>query len=242
MSTEQHGRAEPDSEPTSATLARRSDAMLADMHARVRAALDEGSGVIARSPAILDQQAEAVMAVVEDEAINRMAEQFVAESRMRALEVRNGTVHLEAFPAREIVAMWIGASRTMIGDAENYIEMDVQLAETGEGYTFHLSRRGKLTPHQARKQAEARAEAAEAKLAAIESLRGSRVYLDVEDDNLHLAGPCTDTIGCLWGRRVPAESGALLGALIDAAAEHTGPEADEIHARLAEMQEEARGD
>lgn len=145
-----------------------SDAMLDSLRARVRAALDEGSGILLRKTSVLDRQADAVMAIIEDEAINRMAEQFVTESRLRALEIRDGKVHLEAMPAREIVAGWIGAARTMIGDAENYIEMDVTLAETGEGYTYHLSRRGKLTPHQARKRAEAERDQA---LAEVERLR-----------------------------------------------------------------------
>jgi hypothetical protein len=132
-----------------------SEAMLLSLRERVRAALEEGSGILLRKSGVLDRQADAVMAVLEGEAIDRMAEQFVAESRMRALEIRDGKVHLDALPAREIVAQWIGAARTMIGDAENYIEMDVTLAGTGEGYTFHLSRRDGLTPHQARKRAEA---------------------------------------------------------------------------------------
>lgn len=128
-------------------------AELDDMEARVRAALEGSVDECARCKTC-DAQVNAVMAVIEDEAVNRMAEQFVAESRIRALEVRDGKICLDAHPAREIVAMWIGSARTMIGDAVNYIEMDVQLADTGEGYTFHLSRRGKLTPHQARKRAE----------------------------------------------------------------------------------------
>lgn len=158
----------PDGRPAAATDA--GDALLAAMHERVRAALDTGSGEIERKTDILDRQAEAVMAVVEDEAISRMADQFVAESRFRSMQVRNGVVEIEAQPAREIVAQWIGASRTLIGDTPNYIEMDVSLADTGEGYTFYLMRRGRLTPHKARQIAEVRTEAAEAKLAEIEAL------------------------------------------------------------------------
>ena len=144
-------------------------AELEDMEARVRAALEGSTDGCARCKTC-DAQVNAVMAVIEDEAVNRMAEQFVAESRIRALEVRDGKVCLDAYPAREIVAMWIGSARTMIGDAENYIEMDVQLADTGEGYTFHLSRKGKLTPREARKRAEEERDKA---LAEVERLRAS---------------------------------------------------------------------
>jgi hypothetical protein len=84
-------------------------------------------------------------------------------------------------PARELVAHWVAAARAMLGDAPNYseteidfgredppgYEMEIKLAGELDRYVFRVQRRGKLTPHQARKLAEERAERAEAKLAAI---------------------------------------------------------------------------
>jgi hypothetical protein len=79
---------------------------------------------------------------------------------------------MEIEPAREMVAQWVGAARAMLGDAPNYsetpIEMEVKVAESPERFAFVLQRVGKLTPHQARQQAEQRAEQAEA---AIERVR-----------------------------------------------------------------------
>jgi hypothetical protein len=127
------------------------------------------------------QLTEAVMAEIEQEAIDRMAAQFVDETRIRSMDFRNGA-RMDVQPAREIVAGWVAAARTMLGDAPNYCEteidygladppgyeMTVGLGGEAERYVFRVQRRGKLTPHQARQLAEKRAELAEAKLAVIE--------------------------------------------------------------------------
>ena len=126
------------------------------------------------------QLTEAVMAEIEQEAIDRMAATFVDETRLKSMDFRNGAT-MDIEPAREIVMAWVAAARALLGDAPNYCEtevdygradppgteMDVKLAGEFEHYVFRIQRRGKLTPHQARQAAEARAEAAEAKLAEI---------------------------------------------------------------------------
>jgi hypothetical protein len=147
-----------------------SGAALDALHARILAVLGPRRRALA----------EAVMAMVEQEAIDRMAEYFVEETRIRSMDFRNG-MSMDLVPSRTLVALWVGAARGMLGEAVNYseteidygladppgVEMDVRLASRGEHFVFRLQRRGKLTPHQARKLAEERAEAAEAKLAAI---------------------------------------------------------------------------
>ncbi len=126
------------------------------------------------------QLTESVMAEIEQEAIDRMAATFVDETRLKSMDFRNGAT-MDVEPAREIATAWVAAARTLLGDAQNYCEaevdygladppgteMDVKLAGEVEHYVFRVQRRGKLTPHQARKLAEERAEAAEAKLAAV---------------------------------------------------------------------------
>lgn len=106
--------------------------------------------------------ADAAMAVVEGEALDRMAEAFVAESRMRAMDFRNG-VKMDIVPAREIAAAWVAAARAMLGDAPNYaetpVEMETGLAGERERFAFTLQRVGKVTPHQARQAAEAERDA-----------------------------------------------------------------------------------
>jgi hypothetical protein len=125
--------------------------------------------------------AEAVMAEIEQEAIDRMTEVFVSETRIRSMDFRNGAA-MDLEPSRTLAATWVGAARGMLTGAPNYSETEVDfgLADPPgvemtvglggeERYVFRVQRRGKLTPHQARQRAEARAEAAEAKLAAIEA-------------------------------------------------------------------------
>ena len=74
-------------------------------------------------------------------------------------------MHIELEVARELVAARAAAARTILQDAgaPNYaeIEMGFSLAGDPGRYAFILQRCAKLTPHQARVQAEERAAAAE---------------------------------------------------------------------------------
>lgn len=124
--------------------------------------------------------ADAALAVVEDEALDRMAEHFINETKIRSMDFRNGmSMNLE--PARELAAVWVGCARGMLGDAPNYSETSVtftvSLAGEAERYAFTLQRVGRLTPHEARQQAEReldewreRAEKAEAAIARVRNL------------------------------------------------------------------------
>jgi hypothetical protein len=110
---------------------------------------------------------DAVLGVCDEEAVRQMAGHLLEESRLRALGIRDGTVQLEAEPARAIVAGWVGAARALVGEA-NYVEMDVDpdagpgaemqvgFAGSRERYAFRIQRRGRLTPHEARLAAEER--------------------------------------------------------------------------------------
>jgi hypothetical protein len=110
-----------------------------------------------------ERLADAVLAEIDDEAIDRMAKHYIDETHIKALEIRNGA-NLELQPAQDMVALWVAAARTMLGDAENYSEtpvglpssvsMDVKLAGEFEMFTLTVQRAGKLTPHQARIKAE----------------------------------------------------------------------------------------
>jgi hypothetical protein len=105
-----------------------------------------------------------------EQARERWIQQLLDDCRIRALDFRNGA-HMDLEPAREIVAAWVAAARTILGDATNYtetpVEMEVGVAESPERFVFILQRAGKLTPHQARLQAEQRARHAETRLAHI---------------------------------------------------------------------------
>jgi len=110
-----------------------------------------------------ERLADAVLTEVDDEAIDRMAQHYIDETHIKALEIRDGA-NLELQPAQDVVALWVAAARTMLGDAENYSEtpvglpasvsMDVKLAGEVEMFTLTVQRAGKLTPHQARVNAE----------------------------------------------------------------------------------------
>ncbi|MFV2172410.1 hypothetical protein ACFHW2_11490 [Actinomadura sp. LOL_016] len=112
---------------------------------------------------------------------DKLADRLTNDVRIRSMEIRDG-MSLDLEPSREMAAMWVGAARGMLGDAPNYTEtpievptdddpkvtMEVKLAGEIERYAFTLQRVGKLTPHQARGQAEARADAAERRALEVE--------------------------------------------------------------------------
>lgn len=103
----------------------------------------------------------AVRAVLAEAASQQWIENQLEQTGIRSMDFRNGT-HMELEPARELLAHWVAAARTMLGDAPNYTEtklsMDVKVAESPEMYTLVIQRHapGALTPHEARQKAEAR--------------------------------------------------------------------------------------
>lgn len=112
--------------------------------------------------------------LVEELLAEAATQKWVAEQTrqigVRSMEFRNGaTMDLE--PAREMLAMWIGACRGLIGDGPNYsetpmdllakvgdkVEMGVKIAESpAERYVITVQRDqpGTLTPHELRRAAE----------------------------------------------------------------------------------------
>lgn len=168
----------------------------------IAAAADhDGNGLVMGNAA---QLADAVLAVCDEEATNRMAEQFVAESRFRALQVREGKIELEAGPAREIAAMWLGAVRTLLKGAENYSEIEMEFKPAGgvERYAFTAQRVGKLTPHQARR-------AAEGALAKVRKVH-RRSNLSDHCVNCRFAWPCP-TIQAVGGEEITGAPGPGAG-------------------------------
>lgn len=118
--------------------------------------------------------AEAVVSeLLADAAAQRWTAEQIAQIGVRSMDFRNGaTMDLE--PAREMVAMWVGACRGLIGTGPNYsetvltdrvdhlanrgdkVEMGVKVAESTDKYIITVQRDafGTLTPHEARQRAE----------------------------------------------------------------------------------------
>ncbi|RSS37457.1 hypothetical protein [Streptomyces sp. WAC08241] len=109
----------------------------------------------------------------DEEARERWIQNQLDQTGLMAVDFRNGMT-MEIEPARELVAHWIGAARAILGDAPNYtetpIEMEVKVAESPERFAFVLHRVGKLTPHQARQQAEAERDETQATLEAVRAV------------------------------------------------------------------------
>ncbi|MEU1088907.1 hypothetical protein ACFYPN_15915 [Streptomyces sp. NPDC005576] len=152
-----------------------------------------------------------VEAVLAEAAAQQWVEQQIAETGLKAADFRNGMT-MELQPARDMVAHWVGAARAMLGDAPNYtetpIEMVVKVAEEPQQYAFTLQRVGRLTPHQARQQAEGRVAELTAELAAVRRL--------VDRLAAHAVGfsdVLYDTDITPWGRTVGADITALKAAL-----------------------------
>lgn len=111
----------------------------------------------------------AVRAVLAEAAAQQWIENQLERTGIRSMDFRNGT-HMELEPARELLAHYVAAARTMLGDAPNYTEtklsMDIKVAESPEMYTLVIQRHapGAQTPHEARQKAEARVAELEAEL------------------------------------------------------------------------------
>jgi hypothetical protein len=113
------------------------------------------------------QGGESCEPVTDEETSGAAAEALVDKTRLIRMQARNGKVELDLAVAREISALWVQTARTMLQDAPNYSETSMEFPdrEAGVRYAFTVQRVGKLTPHEARKAAEARADKAEGALA-----------------------------------------------------------------------------
>ena len=112
-----------------------------------------------------------VEAILDDAVAQRWVSEQMAQVGIRAAEYRNGTATMELEPAREMVAMWVGACRGLIGAGPNYsetvltdhlanrgdkVEMSVKVAESTDKYVITVQRDSfaAITPHEARVRAE----------------------------------------------------------------------------------------
>lgn len=109
----------------------------------------------------------AVLAAIEAAGSDDAAvEALVNQAAVRGLTVQGGRAELEVVPPHELAVEWVRAARGMLADAPNYAEttvafpeetvsMEVGAAGEPDRYILTVQRAGKLTPHQARRQAEA---------------------------------------------------------------------------------------
>ncbi|MER6515061.1 hypothetical protein ABT158_50235 [Nonomuraea sp. NPDC001636] len=111
----------------------------------------------------------------DQEAAQALADQTL----LRGLTVEDGGINLDLIPPREIAALWVHCAIGMLGDAPNYTETEVKMPSVSleispagmyDRYALIVQRVGKLTPHEARQQAEARAEQAETAIARVREL------------------------------------------------------------------------
>ncbi|MEV4155434.1 hypothetical protein AB0J48_20630 [Nocardia salmonicida] len=119
---------------------------------------------------------------------------------LQSLAVENGAAILTTAPttdqARALVLAMSEACGKMLDDdqASNYIEFEVHKAQH-PGYVVHVRRAERPSPHTLRREAEARADKAEARAAELEAAKpigyavvstaGQDDYLDLASDLLH---------------------------------------------------------
>lgn len=117
---------------------------------------------------------DAVLGVCDEEATRQLGEQYVADSRVRALRAEDGAAVLETVVAREAAAHWVMAARALLEGAENYSETSMEFADRprGERYAFTVQRVGRHTPHELRRAAEAERDELRARLAELEAAGG----------------------------------------------------------------------
>jgi hypothetical protein len=133
-----------------------------EMCALVRRAIADPGSFLPREEGetVPNWGARAVLTVINEDARNRAAVQIADESRIEAMDFRNGA-KMRLLPAQTIAARTVAAARTLLGEAPNYsettVEFTTKLAGEAEKYSFVVQRvaPGKLTPHEARQQAEA---------------------------------------------------------------------------------------
>lgn len=172
----------------------------------------ERGGSMPLTPAEAKDAADAALAVFDEVALDRMADQLMEQTRLRSMDFRNG-FDMDVEPARELAAIWVACARAMLGDSENYSETPVEF-EVGLGvdpdnpkprekYALIVQRVGKLTPHQARQAAEERAVHAESALARVKHVS----HLHLEEHPLPVDG-CT---ACEFAVAIWPEMGRLVG-------------------------------
>lgn len=134
----------------------------------------------------------------DEAARERWADKMMEETKLLHMDFRNGaTMTLEL--AKDLAAAMVAAAKPLLVNAPNYSET-IAMGPFGidgerERYTFVVQRVGKLTPHEARQQAEARATEAEAEVRRLQA--GQAAVLDLIDDS-QMCEPDIDSecLGC----------------------------------------------
>lgn len=127
----------------------------------------------------------AVQERVDAAAVEARAAAVADQAAFKGMTVDEGALVLELGPPRELVIAWVDAARKMLGPAPNYSEtridfpaeavsMEIKAAGEWERYVFTVQRVGKVTPHEARRAAEAEVEQLRARLAELETANGER--------------------------------------------------------------------
>jgi hypothetical protein len=191
-----------------------------ELFAAVRQAIADPGSVLPSQPGetLSTWAARAVTAVVDDEALARMADTLLQQTTIRSVDFRNG-MSMELKPARALAANFVGMARAMLSDAPNYSEtvvefppddssvsMELKMARQPERFTLTVQRVGKLTPHQARQAAETRAAEAQSKINKL--AHGLAEILGIALDETANPGPALERIVAIVGdlqRPVPDE-------------------------------------
>lgn len=187
-----------------------------------------------------------------DQAVERMADRLVEDMRLRSMEIRGGSFDMDITEAQEMTALFVGAARTMLGDAENYtetpigfpkahVDLTVKVAEEVEWYVLTVQRKGRLTPHEARKRAEKERDEAlervadlEAQLAEMTRCRDAAIRLAEREDTgieFHLDDALRDGLAGIAEWEHAGEPDQAPDWLIDAVVRIVRPEL----ARLTEL-------
>jgi hypothetical protein len=122
-----------------------------------------------RAGFLLGDFTEAMLDVFESKTAEQYGVDIAGQTRLRELAYRDGTLHMELDAAHEIMIALVAAARTILGDAQNYVEMELKSAESLDRFVLTIQRAGKLTPHEARLKAEAERDALRAELDALKA-------------------------------------------------------------------------
>jgi hypothetical protein len=166
---------------------------------------------------------------LREQAANAAAEALVRQTTLKGMSVEDGATLLELGPPRELVIAYVDAARKLLGDAPNYSEtridfpavsMEFKAAGEFERYILTVQRAGKVTPHDARRKAEAERDWLSAALRemarrSVASRIEARAWRDLlakesaEGDELRARDEAAKTVEQSWGNPIGPAAGTF---------------------------------
>lgn len=137
------------------------------------------------------------------------------EVRLRRMTIVGGVAEFEMVPPTSFASAFLASARGSLQGVENYVEYSMRDTTTAEKFVVTVQRAGKLTPHQAREEAEAHAAALQAQVDAVTVLHAPEIHYHRSNpygwaqECDHCYEPVRDQAGALTPTHFEDEHGEL---------------------------------